>query len=242
MRLSRVLALLILFASPAMGQVQARPAIADSSPAKIMARVGHNTGALWFRDILRQSGAEYPQTKLDEIADSLVARAIDPRGSEPRSEERTQALEAVNALVVAGMSGSSGMGATLRGRPYAGALDRLIDVHRRATARDIRSHVLAGMLDISSDRSRAVDYLRRVAESEDATAYVAVEVLIADANGSGWGGMKPTPSEQRQTVSALKALAARHRVTDQATRTLVENWVENHRSEHRSDQPSQFQQ
>ena len=59
--------------------------------------------------------------------------------------------------------------------------------------------------------SRSIEYLRRVAESEDATAYDAVEVLIADANGQGWGGMKPRPSEQQQTVSALKALAARRR-------------------------------
>lgn len=232
---SRALALLIGFASPAMGQVRTRPAIADSSPAKIMTRVGPNADALWLRDILRQSGAEYPQAKLDEIADSLVARAVDPRGGEPRSEERTQALDAINALAAAGS------GRALGGRPYAGALDRLIAVHRRASARAIRSHVLAGMLNVSSERSQAIDYLRRVAESEDATAYDAVEVLVADANGSGWGGEKPTPSQQQQTVSALKALAAGHRVIDQAARTLLEIWVENHRSDHPSVQPPQFQ-
>jgi hypothetical protein len=90
------------------------------------------------------------------------------------------------------------------------------------------------MLNVS-DRSRAVDFLQRVAESEDATAYDAVEVLVADANGSGWGGVKPTPSQQQATISALKALATRHRVTDQAARTLLENWVANHRSDNPSD-------
>jgi hypothetical protein len=219
-----------------MGQIRARPAIADSSPARIMARVGPNTDAIWLRDILRQSGAEYSRAKLDELADSLLARAVDPRADVPRSEARTHALGAVNALAAAGSGGG------LSGRPYAGALDRLFAVHQRASARAIRSHALAGMLNVSSDRSRAIDYLRRVAESDDATAYDAVEVLIADANGSGWGGVKPTPSQQQATISALRALAAGHRVTDQAgTRTLLENWVENHRSDHPSDQPPQLQ-
>jgi len=109
------------------------------------------------------------------------------------------------------------MGRSLRGRPYAGALDRLITVHRRASTRAIRSHALDGMLDVSSDRSRAIDYLRRVAESEDITAYDAVEVLIADANASGWGGVKTTPSQQLQTVFCTKGLgskASRHRPSD----------------------------
>src|SRR5436853_6836976 len=124
MRPLPALALLIVFASPATGQVRKRPAIADSSPARIMARVGPHADAIWLRDILRQSGAEYPRAKLDEIADSLVARAVDPRGSVARGDARTHALDAVNALA------SAGSGGALSGRPYPGALERLIAVHR----------------------------------------------------------------------------------------------------------------
>ena len=47
MRLSRVLARLIVFAPPAIGQVRTRPAIADSSPAEIMTRAGPNADAFY---------------------------------------------------------------------------------------------------------------------------------------------------------------------------------------------------
>lgn len=223
MRFSRVFAFLIAFASPAMGQGSPHPAIADSSPARIMARVGSTAEAPWLRNILRQSGANYSRAKLDEIADSLVARAIDPRAAVPEADAHTHAIAAINALTNADRVG------TAPGRPYPAALDRLITVHQHASERGIRAHALAGMLAVS-DRSRAIDYLRTVAESTDVTAYDAVEALVADANGSGWAGEKPTPSEQQATIAALNALGARHRVTDQGTRTLLEVWIENHRS------------
>jgi hypothetical protein len=222
MRPSQALTLLMVFAYPAMGQVRTRPAIADSSPARIMTRVGPDADALWLRDILRQSGAQYPQAKLDQIADSLVARAVDSRATVPRSDARTRALKAVNAISAAGSDGA------LTGRPYAPALDRLITVHRTAPGRDVRAHALAGMLNISSDRPRAIEYLRRVAESTDPTAYDAVEVLIADANGQGWGGVKSTASQQQQSIMALRALGSAHRVSNQAAATLLDVWIGNH--------------
>lgn len=206
-----------------MGQVRARPAIADSAPVTIMARVGAHTDVPWLTNILRQSGGSYSQAKLNEIADSLVARAVDARAAVQRSDAETRATAAVHALTDAGRS------RTEAGRPYSGALDRLIVVHQQASARLIRGLALHGMLALS-DRSRAINYLQTVAESEDVTAYDAIEGLIADANGSGWAGERPTPSEQQATIAALNALAARDHVTDQAARTLLVVWIANHKS------------
>jgi hypothetical protein len=190
-----------------------------------MAQLGPNAEAPWLRDILRQVGANYSQAKLDEIADSLVARAVDSRGEAPGSPASARAFEAINAL------GDAGRGSELAGQPYAGALDRLIAVEQRASERAIRSHALAVMLNVTSDRGRAIDYLRHVAESNEATAYDAVEMLIADANGSSWGGIKASPSQQEQTVSALKALAARQQVTTEPARTILVLWVALHGSD-----------
>lgn len=222
MRLSPVIAFLVAFASPATGQVRARQAIADSSPARIMARVGTNAAVPWLRNILRQSDTTYSRTKLDEIGDSLVARGVDARSAEARSNADHSAIEAVIALTNAGRS------STGPGHPYAGALDRLIAIHRQSPASSVRAHALEGMLAVS-DRSRALQYLQAVAESKDETAYDAVEAMVADANGSGWAGEKPSPSEQQATIAALNALHTRHRVTDRATWTLLDSWVENHR-------------
>ena len=210
-----------------MRQVRGRPAVADSSPARIMARVGARANVPWLTNILRQSGATYSPAKLNEIADSLVARAVDPRAAVLRSEEETRALAAIDALKEAGARGREA------GRPYPGALDRLIAVHQRASKEAIRATALQDMLAVS-DRSLAIAYLQKVAESTDVTAYEAVAALVADANGSGWGAEKPSRSEQQQTVTAVKALAARQRVTDQRARTMLAVWI----SQHPSNSPS----
>ena len=229
MRPPRAVFLLVALASPASGQARTRPAIADSSAPRIIAHVGIEANAVWLRNILRQADAVYPQAKLDQIADSLVARSIDPRGTEPKTELHMRAVNAVNALAMAGASASLG------GRPYAGALDRLITVHRQARPRDIRARALGGLLVISADRPRAVDYLRRVAASSDPTAYDAVEFLITDANGGSSAGVQPTAAQQQGSVTALKGLAAGHHVTNQPAANLLELWIQRYKSLHPSD-------
>ena len=217
-RSSRIALLLSVF-SPAVASAQGRgnPAVADSSPARIMAHVGNQAGAVWLLDILRQSGAQHPQAKLDEIADSLVARAIDPAGAQPTSEARKQAVEAINALMLAGISRS------WNGRPYSGAFDRMIKVHRQAVAEGVRERALAGMLVAS--HSRAVEYLRRVAESTDPTASDAIRFLILDADGGSSVALTPTAAERQASVAALKALASGGRVTDRNAATTLEFWI-----------------
>jgi hypothetical protein len=143
-----------------------------------MASVGSRADAVWLQDILRQVRAEYPQAKLDEIADSLVARALDPASVQEGSDAYSRASNALIALIQAGRASGVPSG----GRPYVGALDRMITLHQRAPSRNIRSKALGGMLAVPS-HSRAVSYLRQVAESSDSTAYDAIEFLITDANG-----------------------------------------------------------
>src|SRR5689334_22135048 len=114
-------ATLVLFASASATEAQRgpRPAIADSSSRRIMARVGNETQAVWFKNILRQSEGKQPQTKLDELADSLSRRAVDPASARRDSEAYNRAVSAVLALLEAGaVRGQSGT-------PYTGSFDRL---------------------------------------------------------------------------------------------------------------------
>jgi hypothetical protein len=219
MRLPRTTLLLLGYAVTASAQARPRPAIADSSAARIMALVAAHPGVSWLQDILRTADAMYPQAKLDEIADSLVARAIDPAGvDDRRSEAYGRDVDAVNALGRAGRRWSS------PDRPYAGMLDRLIAVHLRASSRRIRHRALIYMLS-APEHERAVAYVRQVAESSDSTAYDAVRALIDDTNGGHGWGLPPTAAERQQSVAALKALAARGRVTNTVAKIHLENFV-----------------
>jgi hypothetical protein len=189
-----------------------------------MAHVGTQAAPVWLRDILRQADAQYPTAKLDEIADSLVLRAIDPASARRGSEARRSAINAINALVLAGSV------ASLPGRPYASAFDRMITVHQQAASRGVRARALGGMLATPS-HSRALDYLRRVAESSDSTAYHAVEFLIVDAGGGSWTGL-PVTAKRPESIAVLKALSSGGRVTDQRALMLLEGWVGHYRSQH----------
>jgi hypothetical protein len=212
---------LIISAPASSAQVGTRLAIGDSSAAHIMARAGNQTDAIWLQDILRQSKAEYPRAKLDEIGDSLVARAIDPASVQQQSAAHTRAAEALMTLWRAGRARN----ASSSGRPYAGAFDRMVTVHRQAPSHYIRAKALSTMLT-SASHLRAVDYLREVAESSDSTAYEAMVFLIFDADG--WTTTPPTASERQESISALKALAARGRVTDGRAAQLLRVWISEH--------------
>ena len=72
--------------------------------------------------------------------------------------------------------------------------------------------------------------MRQAAESSDSTSYDAIEFLITDANGKSWTGILPTASEQQESISALKALASRGRVTDIRAANLLEGWISWRRS------------
>jgi hypothetical protein len=221
-----LLAFVIVCAPAAAAQARTRPAIADSSARRIMARVGSETGAVWFRDLLRQADGAQPRAKLDELADSLTTRALDPGSARRDSEAYVRAVNASLALMDAGTSRARG------GRPYPGAFDRLVTVHRQARSLYVRRTALIGMLVTS--HSRAVDYLRRVAESSDSTAVDAVELLTMDADGGSSAAITPTAAERQESVSALKALASGRRVEEPEAANSLAIWIQRYRSEHPS--------
>ena len=223
LRLSRAALFLIIGAPASSAQVGTRLAVGDSSAAQIMSRAGNQTDAIWLQEILRQSKAEYPRAKLDEIGDSLVARAIDPTSVQQQSAAHTRAAEALMTLWRAGRARN----ASSSGHPYAGAFDRMVTIHRRAPSRVISAKALSTMLTTLS-HLRAVDYLREVAESSDSTSYDAMVSLIFDADGVNWTTSPPTASERQESISALKALAARGRVTDGRAAALLRVWISEH--------------
>lgn len=216
----------VICSTAVLAQGRTSPAIADSSAARIMTRLGSQTTAVWLQNVLRQTEVRYPQAKLDEIGDSLARRAIDPASIQENSEAYTRALNAVLALLQAGIVRSP------NGRPYAGAYDRLLTVHRQAQPRLVRRWALIGML--ASSHSSAVDYLRRVAESNDSTAVDAVELLVTDANGGSMVAVTPTPPERQESVSALKALVKGGRVTERRATEFLELWQQRYRAQHPS--------
>lgn len=189
----------------------------DSSARTIMAHVSRTSYPSWLIDIMRAAHGPVARGKLDEIADSLVARAIaGPTPDEVASGNWTQS--AADALA------SAGDRSQRRGTPYTGALDRLIRVHQQAHSFTIRTGALAAMLGVVG-RDRGLAYLKAVASSEDPTAWYAVNVLIIDANGGRWYGPKPSSSESRQSEALLRALYQSGSVRDNQAKRLLEEWV-----------------
>jgi hypothetical protein len=218
----RIAAIAALIAFPVFGQAAPRSRTADTSVTGIMARSSTHPNAASLQSVLRQTDATYSRAKLDQIADSLVSKAIDRRTSVAVSDQYRIALEAVGALSRAGSR------TTLEGQPYEGALDRLITIHQRGEADRVRARALAGMLGLAGSRTRSLDYLRSVAESTDPSAYDAVECLITDANGGSWVGIEPTTAQRQESISALNQLAASKRVTNLHAATLLDGWSQNH--------------
>lgn len=220
----RLVLLLCAFAAPAssvLGQHRPRPVFADSSAERVMAHVGYHANVPWFIDMLRQASGPYSQARLGELADSLVARAIDPQAIRTDAIRYRIADDGVSTLV------SSGSREEGRGQPYSGALDRLIKIHKQAADVGIRRKVLAGLLGLP-DRTRALAYIETVAESTDPTAAAAVNYLISDANGESWSGVRPTPEQAQASTAALHDLASRHRVSNSQASYLLRGWIAMH--------------
>jgi hypothetical protein len=84
----------------------------------------------------------------------------------------------------------------MSGKPYIGALPRLIRIEKEAPTIGIRWRALAGMLTVS-DRTRALEIFRQRAVSSDEIAEDAISYLITDANGGSWSGIEPTAARPR---------------------------------------------
>lgn len=204
-------------------QVERRPSIADSSPARIMAHVGAKPNVPLVRHVLRQSDRQYDRAKLDAIADSLAARAIAAGRGSIDAKSTARGVDATGAIALAGSR------AQLEGHPYPGAFDRLVAIHQQAATKAVRQRALAGLLDLP-DRAPALSYLARVAVADDSTAYDAVEFLVADAAGRSWGSVQSTEAQREQTVDLLKRLATEAQPRKSEAARALQAWYAAYRS------------
>jgi hypothetical protein len=166
---------------------------ADSSAARILA---HTSNPRDLRNILRQVGRPQPQSKLDELADTLTERAL--------SHADKGAFDEIRALEDAGerpQRNDTGAPSV----PYEGSLSRLIRIHREAppSAEIARGTALRALNAVVGFDS-TVKYLRFVATSHDRTAHIAMAELISDADPNYPGTL--SVREQQQTLSMLRRL------------------------------------
>ena len=171
---SKILVVLaLLIALPILGEAQQpivapRPALADSSPARILRTTGGlNTPVIV--EVLRQVHQPYPAAKREELADSVAARALN-------SPSYEAAIGAINTLNQAG---------NLQGHGSADlfSLDRLIQVHKAGRNEDTRLYALS-VLIFQAQPGRALPYLRTVAASADGrSAFWALQDLESFAFG-----------------------------------------------------------
>src|ERR1051326_9078109 len=161
MSLIKALALALLPLSQIPAQLMQREELlADSSAVVIMAHLNSRTETSWFVHIIRQTRQPIPVAKLDELADSLAARAIANRPSDM----------AVGMLTPTDLIAYAGERGRAKGTPYSDALDRLIRIHQQATDYGVRTSALADMLGVVG-RERALAYLKTVAVSTDSTSW-----------------------------------------------------------------------
>jgi hypothetical protein len=144
--------------------------------------------------ILRQRDRDQPRAKLDELADSMVVMAL----KNPSTVDSGRFAVAARALADAGARGRTG-------KPYTGALDRLIRVHKGYPSNlPGHSRVVEQMLMLD-DHDRAVEYVARISTSSDPSARYAMGALIDDLRTAGrFTGS--TASEREALLARLHAL------------------------------------
>jgi len=142
----------------------------DSTPAVIMTFGGRKYfPSAVIVDVLRQRQKAFSLSKRQELADSVVARAIGP--PLPGGGE-LEPVEAVEALVMSGSTNPD-----LTGSPDPDVLDRLIRIHQQAKLRQARVMALTS-LNQQLNPARALPYLKAVAESKD-MALLALDQLVS---------------------------------------------------------------
>jgi len=111
-----------------------RLVLGDSSVPSIMAHAGVHLDRAAAARILRSVDKSRSRDKLDELADSLTARALDPRASTRGSDQAAAAERAVGELAYAGFAASPDQ----PGTPYSGAAGRLDHIQQTTASRGIR--------------------------------------------------------------------------------------------------------
>ena len=158
---------------------------ADSTPEKIMSltRKSFPTGILL--EVLRQRHRSYPAATRRELGDSLVALAV------------RQPEAADDPIFVIAFSGSSRV---VGGTADPEALDRLIEIARRAAGAETRKVAIAQSLE-QINPSRAFPFLRQAATSANVDdAFAAVSGLVTFAFGTNTRGLS---SADREAAGAM---------------------------------------
>lgn len=217
--LATFLAVLPISQITAQGAAQRASTLADSSAVSIMAHVTPRGDPSWFLDIMQQRHRAVSESKLDALADSLVARAIaGPRSPSTVEVNGGLVLLPSDLLALAGDRGAR------QGAPYRGAIERLIRIHQQATDDAVRTAALSAMPGVVG-RDRGLGYLKTVATSNDATSWYAINILTIDARGGSWGGPRPTTAESEQSDAILRALYSSRQVRNAQAKRLLDQWA-----------------
>jgi hypothetical protein len=213
----------LLMTAPALAQ-HVGPA-ADSAAAsvpRLLALAGPNvTTAAWLRPTMRQVDGAQSRARLDEIADSLVARVLAQRSPQDTARAR-YANDARAALALVGMRAGP------EGQPYDGTLSRLVRIHQESAVPAVRASALT-LFPYLAGTAGALEYLRAVAASSDETAYAALTALMWQAEGIA-GGVAIPAEARAAAASVLDTLATHTTVVSPRVAEELRSWRSTRRS------------
>ena len=193
-------------AGQAASQREAQPSWADSAPARIIASARGGISLETVLEILRQRHKAYPEAKRRELADLVVARAID----DPHVGRV--------AILAVSMSGSSDP--RLGGVPDPEALNRLIRIQQTAKNAGERGFALTELAH-QINPSRALPFLRQLATStndRDASAAVSEISRVAYSLNTSLA----EPAERSQAEVLLRELYDKNLVKGRGAIDLCE--------------------
>jgi hypothetical protein len=185
------IARVVFLSEASLGQAIPQPggrALADSSVRRILAEPRFPEDVVV--DVLLQRSRPQSQAKRDELADSIVARAI-------------RAMAPPNPAVAAVAAAGRASGRKDGGTPDSRALQWLIRIHQESRDHETRLHAILEMTNQESP-GRAMGYLREVAiRPDERTASAALNGLIVLAVDTTLG---TSPGERQQAAAHLRAM------------------------------------
>lgn len=146
--------------------------ITISSALTQLRESGHSTLAQIF--LMQLRGPRAP-AELDELADSLVAVAIDYRRGDPLSKRRAASAARVTI---------AGAAASEEGIAYPRAFPRLVRIYEDAGEVGVEGATL-WLMSLLPNAGPVLEYLEAVATSRDRAAFQAVTVLSRDMGPAG---------------------------------------------------------
>lgn len=166
------------------GESHAQPVPPQSAPsiAALVARSIRSSGNDGRSlPILTQAKGKERRELMDEIADTLVALAINP-AEETLANSRARSV-AIAHLFLAG-KGNTGLADEVRGVPYSGAALRLRRIVESSAHDAVRQGALMRLSELEDSRSMLA-YLRQCALWPNNVAATAVTVLADEKGAAG---------------------------------------------------------